>query len=581
MKGSTLMTTMLSEVTADAAEVPVESLPAEPDDIRLRVSDLADAVAEELAKIPEEEPNGPIVLVLSPGQIRLSPNVRRAAELDDDFVQSIEQHGVLQPITTVWRPDHVEVIFGQRRLAAATKAGVKIPCFVLPKGLATDERILQQLDENDQRKPVSAADRAASLFELQELGYSVTKIAKATRMKKDEVETALAAAQVSQEAKESVGVDTAWTITEIADLQEFEGDEDALAQLKAAKERGQFNQRVGYLRDARETQRARQELADKLTASGIKVLTERPEESGKAKQLWKLFHQDGTRIAEDAHAECPGHAVVVTSNYAGKAVSQAYCTAWKDLGHVYSDTGVPKPKQDKAQRKLIVDNNRMWRADRDRRHEWLVAFFTRKAAPAGTSRYLAKYLARRPYSLSKWIGSLSIPLAPEFIGLPADTNGKTFTETMDKMIATATEKRVQLLQLVTMAAALEKGLENPQCWRNPGTETEGREWLKYLGDAGYELSEFEQQFIDGTTRLPAASTNTQPTASGPTASDDPDDGEDDFEDDFEDGDADGDEDDLDDLDTDPDTEPGNGDVGIEDDDEDADGDATDEDAGAE
>ena len=475
------------------------------------------------------QPDAPKLVMLDPRLLVTKANVRRDLVLDDDFVASVEQWGVLEPVIIAIDGDGTPILYyGQRRTAAAIKAGVpEIPCIVRPGLLEAGERILTQLEENDQRAAISEDERAASLFELSQLGWSVRKIAKQTRRKQAVVKTALAAAQVSDETKSAVGVSVEWDLTEIAQLQEFEDDEAALSKLKEAKARGQFAQEVGYLREKKANLLEREALTAKLADTGVKLLAVRPGESEKAKPLWKLYTSKGERITEEEHRACPGHCVLVGNDYRGKPVTSAYCSSPKDLGHVYSSNGSPgdRPKQDPKERKTIIANNQMWRGDRTRRHEYLAEFFARKTAPGGIARFVATYLATRPYSLSHWIGNYDTPLAPAFLGLPSGTRGQEFSQVLGEQIAKASDKRLPLLQLVTIAAALEKELENPHCWRTPESYNGAREWLALLGKAGYPLSEFEKSFVDGTSgdglKALGASTQPKPPASaGPQKSPD-------------------------------------------------------------
>jgi ParB family chromosome partitioning protein len=529
VKGRNRMPIMLSEppTETDPQEVAAEPLPL---------------------GTPQPENDGarsdaPYLVMLDPRLLVTKANVRHDLVLDDEFVASVEQHGVLEPVIIAMDSDGTPILYyGQRRTAAAIKAGVpEIPCIVRPSLLETGARILTQLDENDQRAPITEVERAAALFELSELGWSQKRIAKEARLKPAIVKTALAAARVSDAAKSAVGVSVGWDLTEIAQLREFEDDEAALSALKEAKARRQFAQQISYLREDRENQRKRAELAAQLAEAGVKVLEERPAATDKAKPVSRLYTRKGERIYEDAHASCPGHRVVIATDYRGKPVAVAYCSSPKDIGHVYSEGGRPgdKPKQDPRERKIVLANNRMWRGDRTRRHEYLVGFFARKAAPSGTARFVASYLAARPYSLSNWIGNYDTPLAPAFLGMPQATRGQEFSKALDAQIATASDKRLPLLQLVTIAAALEKELENTHCWRTPESYNGAREWLALLGKAGYPLSEFEKSFADGTSgdglKALGASTQPKPHASAgpqesPDAPDNPS-GLDDFDDD--------------------------------------------------
>ncbi|RLD72913.1 MAG: chromosome partitioning protein ParB [Bacteroidetes bacterium] len=104
-------------------------------------------------------------------------------EAMNELVQSVEEHGIIQPITVRRTADNsYQLISGERRMKAALKAGLKrIPAFVREAG---DENMLElALVENIQREDLDAIEVAVSYarlieeFELtqEELGGRVGK----------------------------------------------------------------------------------------------------------------------------------------------------------------------------------------------------------------------------------------------------------------------------------------------------------------------------------------------------------------------------------------------------------------------
>ncbi len=101
----------------------------------------------------------------------------------NELVQSVEKHGIIQPITVRRTADNsYQLISGERRMKAALKAGLKrIPAFVREAG---DENMMElALVENIQREDLDAIEVAISYarlieeFELtqEELGHRVGK----------------------------------------------------------------------------------------------------------------------------------------------------------------------------------------------------------------------------------------------------------------------------------------------------------------------------------------------------------------------------------------------------------------------
>jgi len=84
----------------------------------------------------------------------------------NELVQSVEEHGIIQPITVRRAADNsYQLISGERRIRAAEKAGLKrIPAFVREAG---DENMLElALVENIQREDLDAIEVAISYARL-------------------------------------------------------------------------------------------------------------------------------------------------------------------------------------------------------------------------------------------------------------------------------------------------------------------------------------------------------------------------------------------------------------------------------
>ena len=92
----------------------------------------------------------------------------------NELVQSVQEHGIIQPITVRRSKDNkFELITGERRLRAAVKAGLKrIPAYVREAG---DESMLElALVENIQREDLDAIEVAISYQRLIE-EFSLTQ----------------------------------------------------------------------------------------------------------------------------------------------------------------------------------------------------------------------------------------------------------------------------------------------------------------------------------------------------------------------------------------------------------------------
>ena len=94
-----------------------------------------------------------------------------------ELVQSLEQHGMLQPVVVRQVEDRYQLIVGERRLRAATAAGwTQVPAQVRE----VDDRQVAELAivENIQRKDLNALEKAASFQQyLQQYGCTQEELA--------------------------------------------------------------------------------------------------------------------------------------------------------------------------------------------------------------------------------------------------------------------------------------------------------------------------------------------------------------------------------------------------------------------
>ena len=106
------------------------------------------------------------ILIKSISVNPFQPRTSFDEEALNELVQSVEEHGIIQPITVRRAADNsYQLISGERRIRAAEKAGLKrIPAFVREAG---DESMLElALVENIQREDLDAIEVAISYARL-------------------------------------------------------------------------------------------------------------------------------------------------------------------------------------------------------------------------------------------------------------------------------------------------------------------------------------------------------------------------------------------------------------------------------
>ncbi len=161
----------------------------------------------------------PTLEMIDPATLTVEVNVRKEAALTADFIASIKEHGVMEPVIAHRKDDGtVHVLMGQRRTRAAVEAGRdSIPVMIIGSPEEA-ERIVRQVVENIQRAELTDADEADAYHQLSLIGVSAAAIAKKTGRTKTTVEGALKA-KASEAGATALG--KGCTIEEALILAEF------------------------------------------------------------------------------------------------------------------------------------------------------------------------------------------------------------------------------------------------------------------------------------------------------------------------------------------------------------------------
>ena len=192
---------------------------------------------------------GPVALAIT--QVRPNPDQpRKVFETGalEELRDSIQRHGVLQPICVRPTERGFEIVAGERRWRAARMAGLEeIPATVLDQ--ATDDRILElALVENLQREDLDPLEKARAFQELQKT-FDLTHIDIAERvgMKRATVTNHLRLLELPVEAQEAVvqGLITMGHAKALLGLKEADAIRAAL--LKTVKEELSVRQLERYV----------------------------------------------------------------------------------------------------------------------------------------------------------------------------------------------------------------------------------------------------------------------------------------------------------------------------------------------
>lgn len=420
--------------------------------------------------------------MIDPKRLTIATNVRSELDMTPEFLASIKQHGVLQPIVAQLTEDGgFHVLYGQRRTVAAVDAGLaEVPVFI-SETQAEADRIAKQVVENDQRASLTDADRAEAYHQMALLGVSPTQIAKRTGAKKATVEDAIKA-KADDTASSALG--RGLTISQSVTLAEFADDEKVLVELEATalKQPGMFEHAVQRAKDTRNRAAKIAAKIAEMREKGLTILDEDPA-SYWYKGPWALVRDltkaDGEPVPED-YAD----AVYVTMDYNDEALVRYVVTDWKGRGLKKSGKGGGMTDEQKAERKELISNNRDMDSAIQVRRKWVAGLLARKATPKGAAAFVAASISAHQHIVSKGI-SHQLTLAGEFLGGKENEYGH-----YAKMAARTTKADTVILAAVL--AGFESDMTR-QSWRNPNPAH--RHYLAQLVTWGYEPSPVEKIII--------------------------------------------------------------------------------------
>ena len=484
----------------------------------------------------------PDLMELDPRTLLVDVNVRADARPDAELVDSIRDVGVLQPVTVVRTGDgRYRVRYGSRRtLAAIAAEQATVP--VIVAGDEDDdqvERIIRQLDENERRRQLAQSDRVQAMQQLTLLGVTHDQIARRTRTRRGIVDAAVKVAQ-SEAATKAADECAFLDLEQAAVVADYADDPDTVAALIEAAERGRFAHAAQAAQDKRAERVAFLASAQPYIDRGVNVFATMSDAGGRnLSNLCGLLGEDGEELTEDAHEQCPGHAVllelwddwfapdevpqgwtIVPSDddeddddqvYAQGWVPSPLCLDWREHGHrLARDVHRPSPLGDvpaapadeaeeaaeaarkqaeTEERRRVIRLNKEWKSAEVVRRAFLAQLLTRKTPPAGSSVFVAGMIARRIYEFGYALDH-GHRLAVELFGL-AGGDGRAWRadiEALTKALDRASDARAQVITLGLMLASIEARTDT-HTWRKVDPTVVA--YLAFLTEQGYPLSEVE------------------------------------------------------------------------------------------
>ena len=469
----------------------------------------------------------PTLEQLDPATLLVDLNIREA-KLDKDFVASIKDHGVIEPIVALRTEDgQVRVRHGHRRTLAAIEAGQPlVPVFIAgTEDNDEADRIARQWHENQHRAALTNVEQVGVVDQLALLGLSAATIARRLRSPKKHVESALTVRD-SELARAATARYAFLTLEQSAVIADFEDATEAVQALVAAAKQGdvQFQRAAHTAAEDRDRARGRAALLDALTEAGVTVLDGRPD---RRLRLDSLTDAEGMPLDAASHAQCPGHAAYLSEDWVQTAsapsavdgaaeadpndenedgqddgwqlawVAVYACSNPAEFGHQSrydnrrASTGTVAGEIDasaqeaakeaaRQERRTTLANNKAWREAEPMRRDWLRALAARKTAPKGAAALVTTALTTDSFCVRKAMES-SVPLAADLLGLGS-------REAIEQAAAEASDARALLIALVVALAAYEDGTR-VDTWRSPASAD--RRYFGWLADNGYPLADVE------------------------------------------------------------------------------------------
>lgn len=443
-------------------------------------------------------------------------NVRRDLNLDAEFLASVAANGVRQPLHVRHPADPAHpgdsgdcggalvVTAGHRRLAAAIAAGLEtVPCLIE----SSAERpawgdFLDMYTENHHRRGLTGQEEADALFAAHTEGATKKALGKSSGLKRDAVNAALTAGQLATTTRELTDTVTentgyAWTLEELAALAEFEDDPDDVARLTAVAGTGRWAYMIERIRTDRAERAEHHRLRTELEEAGYAVTDHLPETAALVSEL----DHDGEPLTIERHTDCDGRGVFWRDYEPTRFIH--YCDDPDRCGHTRRTPADDGPgdrvkNPDGPDRKIVIEGNKAWNAAAAARHAFLTRLLARKTPPLGVARFVAEAIATMPTPLHRWLSD-----APRS-ELLATLTGRTGPDDVAAWRYAATDKRLPLVLLASIAAAYEHGLavagDHNQVWRTDRysscPRTDAATWLRFLAEIGHALTPIEQAVAD-------------------------------------------------------------------------------------
>jgi ParB family chromosome partitioning protein len=233
----------------------------------------------------------------------------------------------------------------------------------------------------------------------------VTAIARRTGTKQKEVKTALAV--TANEVAASAIHEHQLTLDQAAVLIEFDGDSEIRADLiqVATTDPAQFAHAAQRARDEKTRAKTKTDAEADLAGRGYLILDSDPGYyDTDYTRISELLTVDDQRVTVEHIENLDGRAAFVRVYADGDAnvcyfLRDPKATGFHTYGGTQSKSG-PMTDEEKAERRILITNNKAWASAEIVRREWLATLLSRKALPKDAAVLIAKGLTVHRQAIS-------------------------------------------------------------------------------------------------------------------------------------------------------------------------------------
>lgn len=333
---------------------------------------------------------------VNPAELGVLDQARADATPDEQLVASVKQHGIMQPPTVAFDPEHggYVIVIGHRRVGAAIAAGLtEITVIVRETDIDVDAvKLEQQIVENERRKALTAAELTQGYKRLELFGKTPAEIAAELGEKPERIRAGLkihASAAAAKLVDEQPAIDFEQAAI-IADFDEHPKLQRKLIET-ATTNPANFQRDVENSRTQREVDSRVAKLKEQLENAGVPLVEVLPYSSdwwsGKGVSGGPGRTLERLGIKTKDHAGCPGHAAVIhkAQSYYLAAKPNDWilyvCTDWEGNGHT---TTAPEKDPEQLEREAQWEREKAERAARQElieantraRRTWLHGYLT-------------------------------------------------------------------------------------------------------------------------------------------------------------------------------------------------------------